>query len=66
MPKPQNEARKNTTILVSKRVKHKIRACANPSDKRKGYETDEQVVERIIDQHISANGINPEVAYPTY
>ena len=48
MPKPQNPERKKTTILISKDLKLKIRQHAEVSTTRKGYETDEQIIDRIL------------------
>ena len=66
MPKPQNPARKNTTILVSKVVKEKLRTCARPSETRKGYEKDEEVLDRILTEHIKTYQIvcEPTPTYP--
>ncbi len=66
MPKPQNEARVNTTIAISKATKQKIRACAKPATERKGYETDAQIIERIFDIYIQNNNISVNETHSTY
>lgn len=49
MPKPQNENRTRTTISISKDLKNIIRRYAEPATERKGNESDEQVLIRIVE-----------------
>ncbi len=60
MPKPQNDERKNTTVGISKALKQRIRQCAIPASGRKGYEKDEEVIERIVDFYHKNNTVEPE------
>ena len=60
MPKPQIAERTRTTISVSKEVKQKIRRCAQKSTTRKGNETDEQIIDRIVTYYIQRCEVSSE------
>ncbi len=65
MPKPANENRRNTTVGISKSLKQKIRQCAVEAKNRRGYEKDEEVLERIISYYLENNSVEA-VPHPTF
>lgn len=66
MPRPQSDS-KRTSIGMSKEIKNRVRICAIRHPTRKGYETDEQVIERIIGEYMRVNNLTDQSpANPTY
>ena len=53
MPKPQKTENENTTISIPKTLKANLRLYALPHTKRKGNESDAQVLTRILNDYIS-------------
>jgi hypothetical protein len=48
MARPQNPAKVSTPISILKTQKARMRKYAQPDAKRKGYESDTMVLERIL------------------
>ena len=50
MPKPTNPNRRFTTILVKKETKTKMSRFRKSSTKRRGNESDDELLERILNE----------------
>jgi len=48
MAKPHNPNNTSTTVMIPKELKNRIRCYALPSVKRSGFESDAQILERLI------------------
>lgn len=55
MPAPQKEENKNTTICITKHTKQLLRRYAIKSSSRKGNESDNEVLTRILSEFIKTN-----------
>jgi hypothetical protein len=67
MARPQNPNKVSTPISILKSQKARLRKYAQPDVKRKGYESDAVVLERILRFYESANPANcdPKQTYAT-
>lgn len=67
MARPQNPAKNTTPISILKSQKARMRKYAQPDVKRKGYESDAVVLERILRFYENANPSSelPKQTYAT-
>ena len=65
MARPQNPVKVSTPISILKSQKIRMRKYAQPDVKRKGYESDSVVLERILRYYEVQNPVNCE-AKSTY
>ena len=66
MPRPLNEKRNNTPIMVTKIWKTNLRKFAKPATGRKGYESDAQLLERILSEYEKTHQPENQAGNPTY
>ena len=67
MARPANPNRITTPISILKSQKMRLRKYAQPDQKRKGYESDAVVLERILREYETNHAINcePKGTYET-
>lgn len=67
MARPSNPNRVSTPISILKSQKMRIRKYAQPDQKRKGYESDSVVLERILSEYEQNHPANcdPKSTYAT-
>jgi hypothetical protein len=67
MARPANPNRVTTPISILKSQKLRLRKYAQPDQKRKGYESDQVVLERILREYETNHAINcePKSTYAT-
>lgn len=66
VPRPQNPLRNNTPVMITKVLKNEMRTYAIPSAKRKGNETDAEILERVFiffKQHHNPTNTEPVTTY---
>lgn len=66
MARTMNPERKTTPIVVTKHQKARIRAYAEKSTFRTGYESDSQVLERILADYEARHPLADRTPKPTY
>jgi len=66
MARTMNPERNNTSIMVTKHLKSRIRAYAEKSTFRAGYESDAQVLERILAYYEQNHPVSDRSPKPTY
>lgn len=70
MARPNNPKRSTTPISIPKTLKTRFRKFAKPAEsvgiKRRGYESDAQVLERIITDYEKDHKPESESPKPTY
>jgi hypothetical protein len=67
MARPSNPNRVSTPISIHKSQKLRLRKYAQPDEKRKGYESDSVVLERILQEYEKNHPVNcePKSTYAT-
>ena len=60
MARPANVNRISTPISILKSQKNRLRKYAQPDIKRKGYESDSAVLERILKSYEESHPVNCE------
>lgn len=66
MARPANPNKLTTPISILKSQKARMRVYAEPSKKRKGNESDEEVLERILTFYEQHHNVTDKRPKPTY